>query len=113
MQSLKYRNQKVEIDGHTFDSKAEGRRYLSLKLLERGNRIEGLELQPSYPLYSRTGAKIGKYVGDFKYTELGDSGQPLGVVCEDVKGMPTPVYRWKIKHAKADYPSIEFREIKA
>ena len=109
----KYGNQKVEIDGHGCDSKAEGRRYQNLKLLERGNRIEGLALQPEFPLHSMNGLKIGKYVGDFQYTELGQDGQPLGIVCEDVKGMPTPVYRWKIKHAKADYPNIDFREVKA
>ena len=41
----KYHNKKVTIDGITFDSKKEARRYQELKLLERAGEIQNLELQ--------------------------------------------------------------------
>ena len=44
----KYGNTKVKVDGITFDSKAEARRYGELKLLERAGEITSMELQPTF-----------------------------------------------------------------
>lgn len=46
----KYNAKKAEIDGITFDSKKEARRYAELKLLLRGGEIRDLRLQVEYEL---------------------------------------------------------------
>ncbi len=92
----KYKNHKVEVDGVTFASKAEASRYASLKLLVRVGGIEGLELQPRFPLVVN-GVKVATYVADFRY-RVAATGE---VVVEDVKGVRTPVYRLKKKLLEA------------
>ena len=94
----KYRNQPVMHDGIRFASKAEGRRYLELKLLERAGKISGLEMQVAFKLEAFDKV-ICKYVADFRYydNERGD-----GVV-EDVKGMLTPEFKLKAKLFEANF----------
>jgi hypothetical protein len=111
MKPSKYRNQRVHVDGRSFDSKAEARRWEELKLLARAGQITALECQPRYPLVIQTEngpVKVADYVGDFEYLEGNRR------VCEDKKSTITaknPVYRLKIKIATALYPHIEFREV--
>ena len=62
----KYRNIPTIIDGITFASKKEAQRYQDLKLLQLGNIISNLEIQPVIPLMVN-GIKIGRYTGDVKY----------------------------------------------
>lgn len=82
-------------------------------MLEKAGEIWDLELQPKFPLSvpSTTGTvmgaakalagtfqgRIGEYRGDFAYHDKS------GRVVEDVKGMKTPLYRWKKKHVEAQY----------
>jgi hypothetical protein len=100
----KYRAQPTEVDGIRFHSKAEARRYLELKLLEKAGEVKELELQPKFPLYapSKSWGKhelVAIYVADFRYRK-----GPRGLlVIEDVKGMKTPVYRLKKKWFEAQY----------
>ena len=106
----KYNAKKVEVDGITFDSKKEYRRYLELKALEKAGIIKNLERQVKYTLIpaqrepdtigSRGGVKKGKlierecsYYADFVYT-IKETGE---TVVEDVKGMRTPEYKIKRK----------------
>ena len=101
MRTHKYGAVKTTIDGITFASKAEARRYAELLLLQRAKRIHNLELQPSFDL-KVVGAggvvKIGRYVADFRYD------LPTGEdVIEDVKGMKTAIYKLKKKHVEAQY----------
>ena len=111
----KYGAVRTQVDGHSFDSKAEARRYAELRLLEKAGEIEGLELQPAFPLrvllttgtFAGAGAAlageyptIGKYIADFRYFRL---TPPMGWVVEDVKGVKTALYRWKKKHAEAQF----------
>lgn len=103
----KYGAVRTEIDGITFASKAEAKRYGELKLLASGKVIEGLVLQPSFELIVN-GAKIGVYRADFQYW---DNEQGCRVV-EDVKGMKTPVYRLKKKLMHALH-GIEIVEVAA
>ena len=49
------------------------------------------------------GTQIGQYVADFVYYENGQE------VVEDVKGVRTPLYKWKRKHFAAHYGK-EIRE---
>ena len=102
--SSKYRNVRTEVDGITFASKREAKRYSELKLLERGKQISGLTLQPRYPLVVN-GHKVCTYVGDFLYHERGK------LVCEDTKGMRTDAYGIKRKLFMALWPQIEHREV--
>lgn len=101
----KYRNQPCIIDGHRFASKREGKRYSELKLLERGNYITDLKLQPRYKL-TIGDSTICTYIADFSYIERGK------LVVEDVKSVATktPVYRLKNKMMKALY-AIDIKEI--
>lgn len=102
------------VEGITFRSKAEARRYSELLLLARAGKIECLELQPVYVLHAplTTGTmrgalkatagqlpKVGKYVADFRYYDMTTGAQ----VVEDVKGFKTPLYRWKKRHVEAQY----------
>lgn len=92
----KYHNQKVTIDGHKFDSIAEGNRYLVLKdMLDRGE-ITNLKLQPPFVLFKSfkyQGRLIRqiKYIADFMYIEVSSDL----IVVEDVKGKVLPVFRLK------------------
>lgn len=87
----KYRAVRTTIDGITFASRAEARRYQELRLLEKAGTITDLELQPKFDLVVG-GVKVCRYVGDFAYTAR--DGRP---VLEDVKGVKTAVYRLKAK----------------
>ncbi|RYY79950.1 MAG: DUF1064 domain-containing protein [Moraxellaceae bacterium] len=108
----KYKNQKIEIDGHTFDSKKEGKHYQGLKLLERTGQIQDLQLQVVFVLVDSVvldGRKkpAMRYIADFVYFKDG-----LKIV-EDVKSKATrrlPAYRQK-KHLMASVHGIEIREV--
>lgn len=109
----KYGNKKITLDGLSFDSRKEARRYSELKLLERAGKIKDLELQKSFELipaqYEDTGEvyargekkgqpKRGKciekavtYKADFVYIENGKT------IVEDTKGFRTKDYIIKRK----------------
>lgn len=89
----------TEVDGIRFASKAEAYRYGQLKLLLRAGEIEGLELQPKFPLVVN-GIKVGTYIADFRYRVVKGKSQSSTVV-EDVKGVLTPVYQLKKKLVRA------------
>lgn len=100
----KYYAEKVTIDGETFDSRKEARRWQELQLLLRAGKIYDLrrqvkfELIPaqfeSYPRYGKKGQRIKdgqtcveqacNYYADFVYLEDGH------LVVEDVKGYKDP-----------------------
>lgn len=102
--SHKYGAVPVEIDGIRFDSTAEGTRYWELRQLERAGEIDGLELQPVFPLVVN-GVTVAQYRGDFRYRDRAGA-----VHVEDVKGVRTPVYRLKTRMVRAIY-GIEIEEI--
>lgn len=99
----KYGAIRTTVDGITFASKAEARRYSELKLLEKAGEIRGLELQPKFPL-EVSGTKVATYIADFKYFR---AQMP---VIEDVKGMRTPAYRLKKKMFEAQY-GVQITEV--
>lgn len=109
----KFRNKRIEVDGVKYDSIGEAKRFQSLHILEEQGLIRGLRRQPRYDLYSSRGYKICTYVGDFEYREMCHDGTPGALVCEDFKGVRTPVYQLKIKWARAEFPDVEFREVRA
>jgi hypothetical protein len=99
----KYRNRKHLVENIKFDSIAEARRYIDLRLLEKGGKITDLTLQPVYDLHV-CGVLVCRYKADFRYLESG------AVVVEDVKGVRTPTYRLKKKLMKAIH-GIDIREV--
>ena len=99
MSYSKYRAQPTTIDGIRFASKAEGRRYCELVLLQKAGRISELKLQPRYQLNSEGGGKVATYVADFEYVDAFDGR----VATEDVKGVITPTFRLKQKLFEAQY----------
>jgi hypothetical protein len=101
----KYHAKKTVVDGITFDSKKEARRYEAIR---RDPSISKLELQPKYDLLAhdlQTGqpVKVGYYKADFRYLQNGET------VVEDVKGVKTPIYRLKKKMVEATH-GIEIKE---
>ena len=93
----KYHSKKVTINGQTFDSQLEARRFRELLLLERAGAITGLQRQVKFELIpsQRIGGKVVEracsYVADFVYMENGKK------VVEDTKGYKTPEYKIKRK----------------
>lgn len=100
----KYRNRRVNLDGHTFDSKAEARYYSQLKLRKRAGDVKGFKLQPRYRLqdgFDKNGVRHRSidYVADF---EIHHNDGSIEVV--DVKGYKTQVFRIKQKMFEKKYP---------
>lgn len=106
----KYGNKKVEVNGITFDSKKEAKRYGELLLLEKVGAIQDLRLQVKFVLIpsqyeykwsEKKGEEVkGKclerectYVADFVYWDNNHDRQ----VVEDTKGFRTDVYKIKRK----------------
>lgn len=108
----KYKNKKVVVDGHKFDSIKESHRYCELKLLKRAGKIKDLELQPKFELIPTIRTDIEtlpkiSYIADFMYQDC-ESGK---MIVEDVKGYKTDVYLLKKRLFLQKYTEYEFREI--
>ena len=105
----KYRNKKIQVNGETFDSMKELRRWRDLKLLEKAGEIAELRRQVPFELLPdqrepdkigpRGGRKPGRmierkavYIADFVYRDR--TGRE---VIEDCKGMRTKDYILKRK----------------
>ena len=100
-QTRKYRNVKTEVDGITFDSRAEADRYCELKMLLAAGKIDGFGIQPSFVL------DVGvRYRADF--IVCGNDGV---VWVEDVKGVETQTFRLKRRLWERRYPWMELRVI--
>jgi hypothetical protein len=77
----KYGNRKTRVDGITFDSKAEARRFGELKLLQKAGEIKHLKVHSRYSLSLHL-VKLGFYEDDFSYYDM----RQKRMVYEDVKG---------------------------
>lgn len=107
----KYHAVRTTIDGITFDSRSESRRYEILKEHVASGLISNLELQVPFTLYAynsvkKIGVACGKYVCDFQYIQDGVR------IVEDVKGVKTALYRWKKKMMKENH-DIDIFEVPA
>jgi hypothetical protein len=110
----KYRARKTVVDGITFDSVAEGRRYGELKMMQAAGLIKDLQLQPRFLLQegfrSRWWPEKVRPIHvtwDFLYQE----GERQ--VVEDVKSPPTrqeTAYSIRRRLFLRRYPEIAFRE---
>lgn len=119
----KYGATKVTIDGRTFDSKKEAKRYQELKTLERAGVIAELQTQVKFLLIPaqrepdiigpKGGRKPGKllerecaYIADFVYLDRNTNK----TVVEDTKGFRTEAYKIK-KKLMLERHNIQIREI--
>lgn len=112
MAMSKYNSEKITVDGETFHSKKEARRWQELRLLEKAGKIHDLRRQvpfvlipAQYETYQRWSEKTGKrlkdvhrciehecvYVADFVYCKGGIR------IVEDSKGVRTADYIIKRK----------------
>lgn len=127
----KYGAVKTTVDGITFDSAKESRRYQELLNLARVGQVRGLRVQPRYTLCALVvdGAELGdvnigaivnrrhpvcEYVADFEYQEPHPEFQThWRRVVEDVKSVATrkkEIYRLKRKLFEAQY-GVTIREV--
>lgn len=97
MNWTKYKSKKTEVDGVTFDSKKEAKRYQELRILEKAGEITDLQRQVKYELIpaqridGRVAERKVEYVADFVYTQDGQT------IVEDTKGFRTKDYIIKRK----------------
>lgn len=111
----KFNAQKVEMDGMTFDSKKEHKRYIELKAMQQRGEIFGLEHHTKFELAPKTkleGEKMAKpalrYFADFTYHII--TGE---YIVEDVKSEATrkkDSYRTK-KHLLMTVYGISIKEV--
>ncbi len=93
----KYGAKKVTVNGITFDSKKEAKRYEELCLLEKVGKVSNLETQvkfeliPSQRIDGKVVERAVHYKADFAYLENGQK------IVEDTKGFKTPEYIIKRK----------------
>lgn len=111
----KFKAEKVELDGMTFDSKKEHRRYIELKAMQQRGEIRDLKHHTKFELAPKTkieGEKRAKpalrYFADFTYYR--STGE---FVVEDVKSAATrklESFRNK-KHLMKTVHNIDVREV--
>lgn len=108
---MKYNNTKKTVDGITFDSILEARRYIILKARLEAGTISDLRLQPHYTIMegykdlSGTYIRPVQYIADFSY--INEDGKRI---VEDTKGVRTEAYAIKRKLIR-DRFGVEIVEI--
>lgn len=99
----KYHAKKIRVDGIYFDSLAESRYYISLKLLTRAGEIKGFCRQPRFVIVEGDDqTRATEYVSDFVVFYNDGTFKIV-----DVKGMKTEVFKLKMKSFKEKYPKLE------
>lgn len=87
------------LDGHTFKSEEEYRRYRGLRELLKEGQIERLEVNPEYPIMIH-GKTIATYIPTFCfYNTLKQQQQVIQVI----NNKPNPLMELKIKLFEALY----------
>ncbi len=95
-QKRKYKNEKVNVAGRWFDSKAEASLFNRLSLEERGGRIRNLKCQPGTIFL---GPSRTQFRPDFSFeNEKGETEWA------EFKGFKTPAWRIKLKLWRAVGP---------
>ena len=107
----KYANERVEIDGQAFDSKAEARYWGHLQIRLKAGEISNLRRQ--VPFVLAPAVVIGgrkrpplRYIADFVWEEGGKT------VVADVKGAVVDVYKVK-RHLMKSVHNIDILEIRS
>lgn len=95
----KYGAKKTDLDGVTYDSKAEADYAALLKVREKAGEVGGIEIQRPFPILIN-GFSVGVYRADFCFIDHKADGK-LRVI--DVKGFDTPLSKFKRKCVEALY----------
>ena len=107
----KYHSRKVTIDGMTFDSVREAKRYQELHILHRAGEISDLRCQVKYTLIPKQPKPSGGYERPLTYTaDFVYKGRDGREIVEDTKGVRTPQYIDRRKLMLWRY-GIEIREV--
>ena len=85
-------------DNVVFHSRHEMEVYLGFAQLLRAGTILKLELQVPYELRTFNDVIVGKYLADFRVTDISGA-----VSVYDAKGVSTALYKWKRKHCEAEH----------
>lgn len=108
----KYGAKKVSVDGVTFDSTRESRRWSELQALQVAGHISDLERQVVFelaPSVKFAGSKRAKpalrYVADFRYVDKAGA-----LVTEDVKGVLTREFQIK-RHLMLSVHGVDVRVV--
>lgn len=101
----KYHSKRTIVDGISFASKKEAKRYGELKLLQRSGQIADLKLQSKIRCTVNS-HHVCDYIADFFYIDR----TTFRDVYEDAKGFKTPIYRLK-KKLVAACTGIEIKEV--
>lgn len=105
----KYHNFRFTVNGKTFDSKKEAKRYSELVNLEERGAIKNLKTQVKFELIPKQdGERACSYIADFVYRDAENN-----LVVEDVKGSKktlTDSYKIK-KKLMLNVHGIRIREI--
>jgi len=99
----KYRAKTVKYNGNTYSSKKEANRAQELDLMVLSGEVKSWERQIRVPLHVN-GKRIGYYIPDFLVIDK-DGNEWY----EDTKGYATQLFKWKLKHFRAEYPGKELR----
>jgi len=103
--SSKFNNVKVEIDGHTFDSKKEAEFYGQLKLKKNAGLIKDFQMQVQYDIIVNQ-IKIAKYFLDFLVENNDGSIEYIDIKGKDSKTnkfIKTGVFALKKRLVEAIY----------
>lgn len=107
----KYSAKRTTVDGITFDSKHEAKRWMELRILEKAGEIDNLKRQvpimlqgKNGPILTRNGRNMRLTV-DFSYLDC----KAGGIIYEDAKGVPTRDY--EVRRAIAAAQGIDVMEI--
>jgi hypothetical protein len=98
------KSEKVELDGHVFDSVIESRYYRQLKWAEEHKTILFFRLQPRYLLqaaFEKNGKKFRKieYIADFEVHHRDGTIETI-----DIKNKETEAFKIKRKLFEKKYP---------
>lgn len=100
----KFNARKTKVDGHTFDSAKEAKRYAELRILEKQGVISNIKLQPKYMLVVNNlpvliksarypNGRQASYRADFTYVENGQ------IIVDDVKSKATDTEASRLRRA--------------
>lgn len=100
----KYRNEKIQTDDGTFDSRLEYKEWLDLKLLMRAGKISSLKRQVKIKLGKSQKCKVS-YIADFVYF---DNDKNVWII-HDTKGYETTEFKIKLKWLLDMYVGFIFK----
>ena len=132
--TAKYHNKKTVIDGITFDSQAEARYYLQLKMLKQAGEVAVMECHPKFELLESYRKCCGRLYTGYEYkkiTTCRHCGKTMPVVhaitysadfrvtyadgrveVVDVKGMEPRAFQMRKKLLEYRYPEITLKVVK-